>query len=103
MTAILERLFGVEGMQVVVTGGSRGIGAMIARGFVEAGAHVYISARKSADCDAPAAAPAALAVPGSCQSNPADFSPHEGGDAQTATITKRPARPVHVPVNNTEV
>jgi NAD(P)-dependent dehydrogenase (short-subunit alcohol dehydrogenase family) len=39
-SAILEQLFGVQGKAVVVTGGSRGIGLMIARGFVDAGARV---------------------------------------------------------------
>ena len=55
MSGVLQRLFGVEGKQVVVTGGSRGIGEMIARGFVEAGADVFISARKADACDATAA------------------------------------------------
>ena len=51
MTGVLDRLFGVDGKQVVVTGGSRGIGRMIASGFVEAGATVFISARKAEACD----------------------------------------------------
>ena len=42
-----DQLFAVAGKHVVVTGGSRGIGLMIARGFVRAGAHVLISARKA--------------------------------------------------------
>ena len=44
-------LFSVEGKTVLVTGGSRGIGLMIARGFVEAGAEVVISSRKADVCD----------------------------------------------------
>jgi NAD(P)-dependent dehydrogenase (short-subunit alcohol dehydrogenase family) len=43
-------LFSVAGKQVLVTGGSRGIGFMIARGFVTAGASVVISARKAQAC-----------------------------------------------------
>ena len=89
MTGVLDRLFGVEGKQVVVTGGSRGIGAMIAQGFVEAGAHVYISARKADACDATAAELDALEGSGSCTSIPADLATQEGVDALAAAVTER--------------
>jgi NAD(P)-dependent dehydrogenase (short-subunit alcohol dehydrogenase family) len=48
-------LFSVSGKTALVTGGSRGIGLMIARGFVDAGARVYISSRKADVCDEVAA------------------------------------------------
>ena len=43
-------LFAVAGKTAVVTGGSRGIGFMIARGLVAAGVDVVISARKAGPC-----------------------------------------------------
>ena len=45
-------LFDLSGKAAVVTGGSRGIGLMIARGLLEAGARVYISSRKADACAA---------------------------------------------------
>jgi NAD(P)-dependent dehydrogenase (short-subunit alcohol dehydrogenase family) len=52
----IEQLFSVAGKRVVVTGGSRGIGEMIARGFIENGAEVIITARKAAEVAATAEA-----------------------------------------------
>ena len=48
-------LFSVTGKVVLVTGGSRGIGEMMAAGFLANGAKVYITARKAEACDATAA------------------------------------------------
>ena len=50
----MKNLFSVDGKVVVVTGGSRGIGEMIAAGYLANGAKVYITSRKAAVCDATA-------------------------------------------------
>ena len=52
--APMNDLFSLSGRSALVTGGSRGIGRMIAAGFLKAGARaVYISARKAEACGAP--------------------------------------------------
>jgi len=48
----MKNLFSIEGKTALVTGGSRGIGEMIAAGFLASGAKVYISSRKAEVCDA---------------------------------------------------
>ena len=65
----MKNLFSVEGKVALVTGGSRGIGYMIAQGFVENGVKTYISARKAEACDAAAKE---LSKLGTCISLPAD-------------------------------
>lgn len=72
---------------------------MIARGFVEAGARVYICSRSSTDCDAAAAE---LSKVGECVSAPADLSTLAGIDALVAAIGEREEM-VHVLVNNAGV
>jgi NAD(P)-dependent dehydrogenase (short-subunit alcohol dehydrogenase family) len=64
-------LFDVAGKTALVTGGSRGIGRMIAEGFVDAGVKVYISSRKADVCEQVAAE---LSQKGTCIALPADLS-----------------------------
>lgn len=47
----MTALFEVAGRHVLVTGGTRGIGEMIARGFHAAGSHVYVSSRRVEACE----------------------------------------------------
>ena len=67
----MSDLFSIAGKTALVTGGSRGIGLMIARGFVEAGAKVYISSRKAEVCEKVAAE---LSTVGECIALPANLS-----------------------------
>ena len=90
-------LFDVSGKAVVVTGGSRGIGLMIARGFVDAGARVYISSRKAEACDAAAAELSGGG--GVCVSVPADLATPEGAE-HLASVVAAAEPAVHVLVNN---
>jgi len=82
----MKDLFSVSGKVVLVTGGSRGIGSMIARGFVENGARVYISARKAEACDATARELSAL---GECVSLPADLSSDQACKELAAEVARR--------------
>jgi NAD(P)-dependent dehydrogenase (short-subunit alcohol dehydrogenase family) len=67
----LARLFGLDGKTALVTGGTRGIGMMIARGLLQAGADVVISSRKADACEQ---AVAALSEFGPVRAIPADLS-----------------------------
>jgi NAD(P)-dependent dehydrogenase (short-subunit alcohol dehydrogenase family) len=89
-------LFSVKGKTAVVTGGSRGIGLMIARGYVEGGARVYISSRKAEVCDQVAEE---LSRVGECVALPADLSSEEACLRLARTLGER-ERQVHVLVNN---
>ncbi len=92
----MTKLFSIENKVAVVTGGSRGIGLMIARGFVEAGAKVYISARKADVCDRVAAD---LSRGGTCRSVPADLGTEAGAISLTEAVAARESA-VHILVNN---
>jgi len=92
----MQNLFSIAGKVALVTGGSRGIGRMIAAGFVEAGAKVYISARKREACDQAAAE---LSKNGTCLSVPGDLST-EAGVQQVAAALAGQESALHILVNN---
>ena len=79
------RLFSLAGRTALITGGSRGIGRMIAAGFIAQGATVYISSRKAEACDRTAKE---LSAFGLCVSLPADVSTVEGAKALVAAYAK---------------
>ncbi len=92
----IEELFSVRGKVALVTGGSRGIGEMIARGYVENGVKVYITARKADACDALAEE---LSRYGECVSIPADLSRMDEVDRLAREIEAREGK-LHILVNN---
>ena len=94
-------LFSVRGKVVLVTGGSRGIGEMIAAGFLANGAKVYISSRK-ADVCAATAARLSQEYGGECIAIPADLSDLDGIDSLTRQLSERETR-LDVLVNNAGV
>jgi len=92
----VDELFSVRGKVALVTGGSRGLGEMIARAYVENGAKVYISARKAEACDATARE---LSAFGECISLPADLSRMDEVDRLAALLKGRESR-LDILVNN---
>ena len=76
-------LFSLEGRTALVTGGSRGIGLMIAKGYLAQGAKVYISSRKADVCDA-----VAEELGPNCISLPADVSTVDGCKALAAAYAQ---------------
>ena len=95
----MKNLFDIEGKVALVTGGSRGIGLMIAEGLVEAGVKVYVSSRKKAVCDDVAAK---LSEKGVCISMPADLSSIEGITGLVAQIMAEEPK-LDILVNNAGV
>jgi NAD(P)-dependent dehydrogenase (short-subunit alcohol dehydrogenase family) len=81
VTGPLERLFSVAGKRVVITGGTRGIGLMIARAMTEAGARVIVVSRKVDACNA---AEAELG----CAAVAADLNEDEGVLALVSMVGK---------------
>lgn len=92
----MSDLFSLNGKVALVTGGSQGIGLMIAGGLVDAGAKVYVSSRKAAVCEAAAAE---LSQRGLCISLPGDVSTEAQALALAAELSAREEM-LHVLVNN---
>jgi NAD(P)-dependent dehydrogenase (short-subunit alcohol dehydrogenase family) len=90
-------LFTLEGRTALVTGGSRGIGKMIAAGFLAQGAKVYISSRKADACDA--AAKELSQGGGTCISLPQDVSSVAGCQALAKALEEREDK-LDILVNN---
>jgi NAD(P)-dependent dehydrogenase (short-subunit alcohol dehydrogenase family) len=91
-----QRLFSVRDKRVLVTGGSQGIGLMIAEGFVRGGAVVYITARDADRCEAAARA---LSAAGSCVALPHDLADEAEREALVRELGERETR-LDVLVNN---
>ncbi|MCA3721823.1 SDR family oxidoreductase [Phenylobacterium sp.] len=98
MTTGFDDIFSIRGKVALVTGGSRGIGEMIAAGFLAAGAKVYISSRKADVCDATAERLAAT-YGGTCISLPADLSQMSGIESLAARLAEKESR-LDILVNN---
>lgn len=94
-------LFSIDGKVALVTGGSRGIGEMIAAGFLANGAKVYISSRKADACTATAER-LMEQYGGECIPLPADLSNLDGIDALTAALNERETK-LDILVNNAGV
>lgn len=92
----MKDLFSLQGRVALVTGGSRGIGRMIAKGFVSQGAKVYITARKAEACDATAKELGAI---GTCISLPMDVSTVEAARALATEVATR-EKSLDILVNN---
>lgn len=92
----MKDLFSVSGKIAVVTGGSRGIGAMMARGLLENGAEVFISARKDSELKA---AEAELGRLGLCTAVRADLSTDAGIAALVDAVSAKRDR-LDILINN---
>ncbi len=98
MAPTFDKLFSIQGKVALVTGGSRGIGEMIAAGFLAQGAKVYISSRKADACEATAKR-LAETYGGECIALPADLSKLTGVTALAEALAARETK-LDILVNN---
>lgn len=98
MAPNFDKLFSIQGKVALVTGGSRGIGEMIAAGFLAQGAKVYISSRKADACEATAKR-LAETYGGECFALPADLSKLTGVTALAEALAVRESK-LDILVNN---
>jgi len=92
----MSDIFSIEGKTALITGGSRGLGLMMAKGFVRAGARVYISSRKADVCEQAAAE---LSKEGTCIALPADITTDEGLQELVDQLAQREKK-LDVLINN---
>ncbi len=93
---MIENLFSLKGKVALVTGGAKGIGAMITRGLVESGVKVYISSRS---VDACAAYATEMSQYGTCIALPADLLAVENIDALAAKLSENETQ-IDILINN---
>lgn len=92
----VTELFDISGKVAVVTGGTRGIGEMIATGFVKSGVRTYVTSRKKEACDA---IEAKLSAHGACVAHPSDLSTISGVADFVEWLSQR-EQDVDILVNN---
>ena len=92
----LDELFSVKGKVALVTGGTRGIGLMIARGFVENGVRTYICSRKKDACEE---AERELSKVGDCKAFAVDLATPDGIAEIVREVSARESA-LHILVNN---
>ena len=92
----MSTLFSLEGRVALVTGGSRGIGRLMAGGLLKHGATVYICSRKAQDCETTARELSSL---GPCHALPADIATVEGARELAQSLASRESA-LDILVNN---
>ncbi len=96
----MNSLFSLEGKTALVTGGTSGIGLMIATGLVKHGAKVYVASRKAVACEQTAEV---LSEYGEVEGIPADLSTEQGCDQLMQIIRQKEPDGIHILVNNAGV
>jgi NAD(P)-dependent dehydrogenase (short-subunit alcohol dehydrogenase family) len=92
----MNKLFDISGKVVLVTGGAKGLGRMIAEGFVDAGCKVYITSRDRDGCEQAARE---MSASGSCVALPADLATADAAVALATTFKSHESR-LNILVNN---